>query len=296
MQNIEISLFGIRRTGNHAIISWIIEHYPGPLVFVNNVNGHDTIPFPESPIRPGTEHPFQDRITVKKLPYYKVKEKCSSLIKYVFTRPSTYSLVPSDTSVNLDYLLEVGKDLFMYSFEDIHPSDSRFINFDQSINQYIGMSQTRMNIVMLRDPFNLFASLLQSEMMKRTTESSQKYIQLFKDYATTFLSHESISTDSTAPSILINYNSWVANAEYRTKVSQQLGLLPSAQNVFQKVSTRGGGSSFDQTTYSRNASQMKVFERWKGFKDDPFYLNLFKDDELVDLSNQIFGAIAPEIV
>ena len=79
MQKLEISFFGIRRSGNHGILSWIINNYPGSLMFINNINGHDQAPFPYSPIMLDRKRCFQDRITLKDIPYFKVKKNFSCL-------------------------------------------------------------------------------------------------------------------------------------------------------------------------------------------------------------------------
>ena len=97
-QNKEIRVFGIRRTGNHAFISWLIENYLGSVVFVNNINHHnqDQGNFPASPFDVSVNRPFVDRIIVKGLPYWRCKSKLTSLIKYLITRPSQFVFIPSD--------------------------------------------------------------------------------------------------------------------------------------------------------------------------------------------------------
>jgi hypothetical protein len=191
-QTLEVRVFGIRRSGNHAITSWIIENYPGSLVFVNNINGHDKVPFPYSPIMPDCKKPFQDRIIVKKIPYFKVKRSFPSLIKFISSRPSTYSLVPSDKSINLVYLLKEHKDCLIYSFEDIHMSDSRLHGFYENLDSHIGISKSKINLIILRDPFNLFASLIKSGKINKNFKDYQKYIDLYNKFASDYL--DSMST------------------------------------------------------------------------------------------------------
>ena len=41
--------------------------------------------------------------------------------------------------------------------------------------------------------------------------------------------------------------------------------------------------------YDGKADKMKVLERWKHFVDNEIYKDIFKDKELVELSNAIFG-------
>jgi hypothetical protein len=291
MQTLEVRVFGIRRSGNHAIVSWIIDNYPGSLLFVNNINGHDTIPFPYSPIMPERKKPFQDRITVKNIPYFKAKKKFSSFAKFILTRPSTYSLVPSDKSINLSYLLKTDKDCLMYSFEDIYMSDFRLPRFYESAEQYIGISKSKINIVILRDPFNLFASLIKSGKMKKNSQDGQKYVNLYKRFASSYLKCISIQDKD---NIFINYNKWIFLEDYRINIADRLGLLPQAKYLIETVPDRGGGSSFDKLSYNNKASSMKVFERWKAYESDPFYLDLLSDKEILSISQEIFGTITQE--
>lgn len=291
MQTLEVRVFGIRRSGNHAIISWIINNYPGSLLFVNNINGHDTIPFPYSPIMPDQKKPFQDRITVKSIPYFQAKKKLSSLVKFIFNRPSIYSLVPSDKSVDLSYLLKTDKDCLMYSFEDIHISDFRLLRFYESAEQYIGSSKSKINIVVLRDPFNLFASLIKSKMLKKDSQDSQNYISLYKKFALSYLHSLSMEDHN---NLFINYNKWMSQEDYRIDIANRLGLLPEARYLIETVVDRGGGSSFDQLSYNNNASSMKVFERWKVYSSDPFYLDLLSEKEILSISEKIFPTITQE--
>ncbi|RQH23984.1 hypothetical protein D5R40_30320 [Okeania hirsuta] len=162
-QNKEIRVFGIRRSGNHAIISWLIENYPGSVVFVNNINHHNQGNFPASSFDVYINRPFVDRIIVKGLPYWRCKNKLTGLIKYLITRPSTFTFVSSDNSVNLNYIRQAKKDALIYSFEDIPPNDSRLNLFDRELPQYIGNSQNKIKLLILRDSFNLLASLLKSK-------------------------------------------------------------------------------------------------------------------------------------
>lgn len=297
-QKKEIRVFGIRRSGNHAIISWLIDNYPGSVVFVNNINHHNQGNFPASPFDVSVNRPFVDRIIVKGLPYWRCKNKLAGLIKYVITRPSQFAFVPSDNSVDINYIRQVKKDALIYSFEDIQPNDSRLNLFDQELTQYIGNSQKKINLIILRDPFNLFASLLKSKMMNKNDEDKFKYISLFKGYAREYIDQIdqkiNIKNDSDHK-IFVSYNQWFSEANYRIELAEKLGFAV-IKDSYQKISDRGQGSSFDSFKYENQASSMKVIERWKVFKDDLFYKSLFEDRDLLELSQIIFNSEAPKFL
>jgi hypothetical protein len=54
---------------------------------------------------------------------------------------------------------------------------------------------------------------------------------------------------------------------------------------------KGGGSSFDGTKYDEKAGSMNVLMRWKQIQNMKTYRKLFKDKELIGLSEKIFGHI-----
>jgi hypothetical protein len=56
------------------------------------------------------------------------------------------------------------------------------------------------------------------------------------------------------------------------------------------VSVKGGGSSFDGLKY-RKGNEMQILKRWTDLKEDRFYRSIFRDKELIRLSNKIFGHI-----
>ena len=78
--------------------------------------------------------------------------------------------------------------------------------------------------------------------------------------------------------------------EYREEIAGRLGLEFSDEGK-DSVVRMGGGSSFDGVSHDRSAEQMQTTERWRRYADDPLYRSLFQDDELVSLSEEIFGPI-----
>ncbi len=279
----EVRVLGIRRSGNHGIISWMIDNHPGIVVHLNDIlfeKGQD--PY----------HSLRNRITVKGLPYWRchqefTKRTLVSLIKYFVNTPERFALQRIDKSVNIEYIRRARKDCFIYSYEDIGAKDSRLELFDQKYQDYLGESQKRVEVLILRDPFNLFASLLQSDMIERTNEDRKKYVELYKSYGREFLSqHENRIPEK----IYINYNKWCISREYRIDIAHKLGFETNG-DAYKKVGSMGKGSSFDKLSLQGNATLMKVTERWKKYENDSFYQEIFKDEELLDISHKIYGNI-----
>ena len=91
----------------------------------------------------------------------------------------------------------------------------------------------------------------------------------------------------------INYNAWFLDQNYRRELSRKFNLEFNDRgiNIVAKWGPTRWGDSFDGTKYDGKATQMQVLDRWRTYKDDPFYRNLLKDPEVWQLSQRIFGNI-----
>jgi hypothetical protein len=138
-------------------------------------------------------------------------------------------------------------------------------------------------IVILRDPYNLFASrikhydLLSSE---KTWVDENGATKLWRMYAKVFL-------EKPKGIILVNYNEFIKSVEYRKNLAKKL-KCEFKDDTIQRVSDNGLGSSFDCLDYDGKAQKMPVFDRWTQYKDIEAFRGLFTP-EIVQLSKQIFG-------
>ena len=86
----------------------------------------------------------------------------------------------------------------------------------------------------------------------------------------------------------IHYNIWAENPNYRQQVCEDLGFTYT-DAAKDQLSIFGGGSSFDGMNYIKNASKMKVNERYKEVETHPYYEMLIsKHEEALALSNTVF--------
>jgi hypothetical protein len=147
------------------------------------------------------------------------------------------------------------------------------------------------NVLVLRDPFNLFASRLQMKKIiekncKNTTspvgEFTKEAFALWKNHAFEFLNSSNHLTNK----ICINYNTWCVSKNYREKIASQLGL-EFTDLGFDTVPVFGGGSSFDGMTFDGLAQKMDVFQRYKHYIDFEWFQSQF-DYEIKKLSQEIF--------
>ncbi|CAN2045895.1 hypothetical protein GMMP13_220018 [Candidatus Magnetomoraceae bacterium gMMP-13] len=175
-------------------------------------------------------------------------------------------------------------DALIYSHEDRRLNYVGSPIFEKNHDFYIGKVGKRFDILILRDPFNLFAGRLHSKRMRvyaNTLSVADMWIMYAREYLgmTNYLKNNKT---------LVNYNQWCIDRSYREKLAKKLELEFSDEG-FEEVSKIGFGSSFDGTRYQNKASNMKVFERWKNMINNDEYIKMFNDKIIIDLSDKIFG-------
>lgn len=252
-----IRFAGLKRSGNHAVINWVIRHFTGNICFRNNVGSL------------GRLNNLQ----------------CNAIEALTD---------PERNPVNLDS--KCHKSLFLASFEDFDPQDVFRMSMIRDYSKHCNHQLSRfIQIVILRDPFNYYASRLQSErngMMggdAKLGDPIQQYylLYLWKSYAKTFLEFSKYDLPCR---IAISYNRWLDCEEYRTGLAKKLGANISNDYAIDKISAWGKGSSFSGTKY---VSQAEFVERWKGVAEEPGFKLLLQDRELLELAEKIFGKIGP---
>ncbi|ACK67825.1 conserved hypothetical protein [Rippkaea orientalis PCC 8801] len=246
----EIRVIGLRRTGNHAIIQWLAQQQSGIIWTLNNL--------------PVNENPYRHR--------YEYPEKSDP--------PSLVQSLRTEAWGNF-----TPKDCIIYSYEDYSLEKVVSEQFEAKHDLYLGPSLERYDVLILRDPFNLFASRLKSEKIP-VKHQGKTMADLWIEYAKEFLNETQYLKDNRK--ICINYNKWFCEEEYRREIAHQLELNFSNKGV-NTVSHYGGGSSFDSKQFQGKANKMKVLERWQNFIDNPSYHKLISNKELIDYSERIFG-------
>jgi len=255
----EIRVAGMQRSGNHAIINWIMKLCTGKICFLNNVDPlkNPYLTYKDKDLKNINEHDF-------KLD----KNKSGKMIK---------------------------KDYLIYSYEEYPLQEVFDEEFDKNHDKFIGKSLKKIDVLVLRDPYNFFASRIKLEefgilnsRVHLTDEKSKKIVvNLWKEYAKEYLGNTKYLKNN---KMVISYNKWNSDKKYRKFLAKKL-KLQFKDLKDENMSKYGPGSSFDKFKYKGQAYKMKVLERWKVMKDYPFYRSIFEDKELVELSNKIFGNV-----
>jgi hypothetical protein len=271
----EIVVFGIKRSGNHAIIRWLLKHLGQTAVHLNDVTG-------ASPYDSCTE------INVKGLPAWRCQPTFRNLRRWPWRRPEMIEYSKKDPKVNWHYLRQFApKDGLILSYENCFLDNPAYAEFLQDHDRHVGASAERYRIVILRDAFNWFASLCRMTMVSPAERAT--CIEIYKQYAELFLDPEKQRAQRI---ICANYNEWFQKRDYRISLARKFGIH-SDGNALLDIPTIGGGSSFDGTRFAGHAQNMNVLERWKLAHNDPAYRTILNDPRLMELSNAIFGPIMP---
>ncbi|MGK7950711.1 MAG: hypothetical protein AB4368_18515 [Xenococcaceae cyanobacterium] len=238
----EIRVVGLRRSGNHAVINWINKQESGYVSHLNNI-------VPKC-------NPY--RLLYRHYPKERLREE-----SWGYFRP---------------------KDCLIYSYEDYCLKQITDRQFENKHDLYLGKSKIRYDVLILRDPFNLLASRIKSNMLP----VKNKYLslsELWINYAKEFLQETNYLQNN---KVCINYNRWVSDKNYRHQIADSL-QLNFTDAGFDEVRGYGGGSSFDGRDFHGLASNMDVNNRWKNITDHPKYHQFLANEQLMSYSQKIFG-------
>lgn len=258
----EIRVIGMSRSGNHAILQWILEQTPGRSLFLNCVE-------------PKTN------------PYVSARPLANG-------QRGVASFEPFDLEAAAGGDLRP-KEWLLYSYEDVFLGMVCSPAFEAEREDWVGRSRRRIDVLILRDPFNLLASRRRGGFHRGSPDappdivSERHAVRIWKQHAREFLGER----NHLGPGkVCIAYNRWTRSMTYRRELSRRLGL-PFDDGAALRVPATAGGSSFDGMDADGEAHRMEVTRRWLHFAEDDDFRGLF-DPEVVELSDRIFGPL-PDI-
>jgi hypothetical protein len=241
--------YGMKRSGNHAVSS-ILQPALSTL-HLNNI-------VPMGPIYAGDTHmPSLDRA-----------------IEFLRPQaPAKYSWLGLKASLKT-------KTAYL-SLEDIPMSASHFAR-DRPTRILVMRSFENMMSSRIRKGFREFHPAYPTEW----NDTMKQIVDTWKQHARIYLSTRDQWQQETRVAIL--FDEWVKSSSYRQFVYQKLGIAIKDEEL-DKVSSFGGGSSFDGVDLDGQAQNMKVLSRSEQLNDAE--LNLLSatmnDTELKDLIDQM---------
>lgn len=253
VNQLEIRLVGMSRSGNHALVNWILAQAEGRTCFLNCAEpGHN--PFESA-------RPMDDGSVWR-----------ASYPEFDLEAERRGCLSP--------------KDLLIYSHEDCFLGPLQKAHVSDSHDRWVGTSARQVDVLLLRDPFNLFASRLRSQVSPNGHHTA---LRIWKQHAREFVGERRLLRSDR---VLVNYNRWSDDRDYRRDVAAALGLRFSDAGRHE-VPKVGAGSSFDGRAFHGRAAEMPVNERWRWLDDTVDVAELF-DAETVDYATRIFGDVCSE--
>ena len=202
---VEIRVVGLSRSGNHAIIDWLLAQMRGRTCLLNCAEPR-TNPFVTA--RPLGEHE----------PGHRVNFDGFDLDG---ERHGRFS--------HKDYLVHTYEDTFLAAFGDpFHEAKH---------DEWVGRSRRRFDLLVLRDPYNLLASRLTCGF----GVAAPIAVRIWCRHAREFLGLDRHLRDER---VLVSYNAWASSRSYRRRVAEQLEL-EFDDRAAAHVPACAGGSSFD---------------------------------------------------
>jgi hypothetical protein len=185
------------------------------------------------------------------------------------------------------------------TIEEFHPGNktrSLFNSYENVLTEKIeskpstsecGDFEKNTKVLILRDPFNLFASWYNwdrknGQKFRNDKVYQEEIVALWKDNARLFLKWKNEDSSS---KIAFNFYKWNHSPEYRVELSKKMGIAISSEKI-DKTPQYGGGSSFNDTT-----SKSSVSSRFLKFQNEEAFIEIFKDSEIFELADKIFGEV-----
>lgn len=250
---IEFRIYAMMRSGQHAIMNWIYKQIKDSIILANSITGIIW------------------------------QEEAKNYIDFLIKHGK-----PKYDSMNYTNIPVIGKNImngkFNYLIYNIEDEERPLLNFkEKNLHQRLGIGTGKIiNILILRDVFNLFASRLKMPFKPKRMENNEKVAENWLIHAKEFITSNLLTN-----TIKINYNKWFTNLEYRKNLSLSLNLNFTDEGL-KEVPNYGNGSSFDCLSYNNKAQEMKVNKRFEEFLNKKEYLRLF-NKEVLETNKEIFG-------
>jgi hypothetical protein len=279
------------RSGNHAIIDWILNQHAGhPVCFLNNV-------------KHGDHDPYTARYRILR----GIKE-----------------------NIDDETLRYMQKRLLVYSYEDRKDAERPGVDFISSVfdpefeanrKRYLGASGTSIDVLVIRDPFNCISSRLKLIETRGSLGGSTDMKRVVENWKCLAKRAVHLMENPTPGTVVVNFNRWVNNQSYREELSHLLGGTFNDSSM-ERMSVFAGGSSFEPRKitpsmvlsnwkklfvlqnwrtlgyfYKRFTApktkdvRMRTSDRWKEYRDAEVFQTLMKDASVLELSEQLFGEL-----
>ena len=230
---LSLRVFGMRRSGNHAILAWLQRNAPrGRSVFLNNC-------------KPGTD-PLHNARGIE------INGSHAS---------------HNQAKRNMPAVTQKAGDgaLFLVSYEDTSPAEFGLSRqpsgaFDEALFSH--------NVLIYRGFLNWSASLLKKIQANDGYTLVRRNGIVLRAMDSYILLLGLVRQAQDLGLVAICYDRWTRSADYRAALLQQLGLA-EYDNSLGEVQSYGGGSSFQKQASS--AAELQTDRRWQQMRSDAEY-------------------------
>lgn len=249
-----VRLFGMRRSGNHAIADWILRNSPAPgSVFLNNCTAG--------------------------------KSALASCRSVAINRQKTpLAIAQQDFSTVCHSVTNGG--LLLVSYEDTVPQE---LQQGPEISRDLDGVSIDTNVVLYRGFLNWSASMLRKLQRNAGLSVVRRAATLLRAMDGYGRMLALVDARDAPHIITICYDDWVKSEAYRAEALTRMGLQLT-DNTLGSVQQYGGGSSFQND--ARSADELQTDLRWRQMSDDPDYRDLMRlasrDTALVDHISRVF--------
>lgn len=251
---VALRLFGMRRSGNHAIVGWMQRNAPGGRsVFLNNC-------------KPGQD-PFRSfrgiEVNGTHAPQHKAMRNMAPVTG------------------------EAGDGaLLVMSYEDTSPAE---FTGERQVSGGFDESALSRNVLIYRSFLNWAASLLKKMQGNPSYSLVRRNAILLRamDTYTRLLGMVEMAKDLAVT--CISYDRWCRDEAYRADLLGELGL-EAQDNSLGTVQRYGGGSSFQKD--AMGAEDLQTDQRWRQMAEDAEYQSVLhlaaRDEALTDRLSRLF--------
>jgi len=256
----EIRVWAIRRSGHHAIINWIASMFKEPVWHFNAPKCHAN-------------------------PYRKRKKYQGQMIQRIPEIMQHFSQTQWEIhwSKRPEMCPNIQKPCLIYNHEDYK------LNEHPEPIPNLGKSDKQFSVLIMRSFKNMLASRLyeQPQWNLRKVQANTKDVPRFYEmYAKEFLD---ITHWLTFTPVKIWFDLWFSSRKYREMKAIEMDLVNSDDTIQHMAAHRKKGSTFDTFAKFKNqAKNMDVLNRYKKMENNKVYQKIIqKNPELLKLSDKI---------
>ena len=209
-----VEVYGLRRSGNHAIIAWLLKN-----MCTKEVTNTEPLimPFPDAGF---------------------ISQRCGDVYHLNDVGSVWAQRNPAYLRALIDAYISMGAKKIILSYED-YPHKMGHYDFNK--DQFYFLENSK-KIVITRDLANTFASRIKRSMVKFGEPNWNKTPNPFfinQRLVTIWMFNELFKGTK------IKYSDWLTSKEYRDQISKDLNV-PN-RDITSEISNAGGGSSFKNT-------------------------------------------------